>query len=167
MLQTAGLYRTRHRVTIINVLLKAGRPLSQDQIANRSGEKHFDKVTIYRTLESLVKVGLVHKAFMHKRASHFELANQCTEKQCHPHFTCTNCGETHCLTEISLPMSASPHKGFVIVRQRVLLEGLCPECAWKNNNRNRNIDKKSILIGHYLNKQNVRVILTWPNYETP
>ena len=129
MLKDAGLYRTRRRVIIINVLLKAGRPLSQDQIAHRSGEKHFDKVTIYRTLESLVKVGLVHKAFVHKRASHFELAHQCTEKQCHPHFTCTSCGETHCLTKVSLPMTVSPCQGFVIHRQQILLEGLCPECA--------------------------------------
>ena len=129
MLKAAQLYCTRHRVAILNVLLNAGKPLSQDQIAQRSGKKHFDKVTIYRTLERLVKVGLVHKAFVDKRASHFELAHHCTEHQCHPHFTCTHCGETHCLTGISLPMVTIPHKGYVIRRQQVHLEGLCPKCA--------------------------------------
>lgn len=129
MLKAVKLYCTRHRVTILKVLLKASKPLSHDQIALRCGKKHFDKVTIYRTLESLVKVGLVHKAFMDKRASHYELAHNCTENQCHPHFTCSNCGNTHCLMEILLPMAASPHKDFVIHRQQVLLEGLCPECA--------------------------------------
>ncbi len=129
MLQAAKLYCTRHRVNILKVLLKARKPLSQEQIAHRSGRKHFDKVTIYRTLESLLKVGLVHKAFIDKRASHYELAHNCTEHQCHPHFTCTSCGSTHCLKEISLPMTASPYKGFVINRQQVHFEGLCPECA--------------------------------------
>jgi len=129
MLKAAKLYRTKPRVTILKVLLKTGKPLSQDQIARRCGKKHFDKVTIYRTLESLLKIGLIHKALMDKRASHFELANHCTEKQCHPHFTCTNCGSTHCLMELSLPMAASPHKGFLIHRQKVLLEGLCPDCS--------------------------------------
>ncbi len=129
ILQASKLYCTEHRVIILKVLLKARRPLSQDQIAQRSGRKRFDKVTIYRTLESLLKVGLVHKAFVDKRASHFELAHNCTEKQCHPHFTCTNCGSTHCLTKILLPMAASPYNGFVIQRQQVLLEGLCPKCA--------------------------------------
>ncbi|UCC97987.1 MAG: transcriptional repressor [Phycisphaerales bacterium] len=129
MLKAAALYCTQGRVAILKVLLKAGRPLSQDQIARRSGPGRFDKVTIYRTLESLLKVGLVHKAFMDKRAWHFELAHNCTESQCHPHFTCTSCGDTHCLTEISLPMAKSPHKGFVIHRQQVRLEGLCPACA--------------------------------------
>ncbi|MHC4464097.1 MAG: hypothetical protein ACYS30_22105, partial [Planctomycetota bacterium] len=67
--------------------------------------------------------------FMAKRAQHFELAHKCSENQCHPHFTCTSCGSTHCLTEMSPPMAKSPHKGFVIHRQQVRLEGLCPACA--------------------------------------
>jgi Fe2+ or Zn2+ uptake regulation protein len=129
MLKAAKLYCTHGRVTILKVLMKAGKPLSQERIAQRSGQKHFDKVTIYRTLESLLKVGLVHKVFMDKRAWHFELAHNCTESQCHPHFTCTSCGDTHCLTEISLPMARSPHEGFVIHRQQVRLEGLCPNCV--------------------------------------
>ena len=129
MLKAAKLYCTAGRVAILKVLMIAGKPLSQEQIAHRSGKKRFDKVTIYRTLGSLLNVGMVHKAFTNKRAGHFELANNCTESQCHPHFTCTSCGDTTCLTEISLPMAKSPHKGFVIRRQQVRLEGLCPACA--------------------------------------
>jgi len=129
MLKAAKLYCTAGRVAILKVLMEAGKPLSQDQIARRSGEERFDKVTIYRTLESLLGVGLVHKVFIDKRAWHFELAENCTESQCHPHFTCTSCGDTTCLTEISLPMAKSPHKGFVIHRQQVRLEGLCPACT--------------------------------------
>ena len=129
MLKTVKLYCTQGRAAILKVLMETDKPLSQEQIARQLGKKHFDKVTIYRTLESLLKVGLVHKAFIEKRARHFELAHHCTERQCHPHFTCTNCGKTHCLMEISLPMAKSPHKGFVIHRQQVRLEGLCPACA--------------------------------------
>jgi hypothetical protein len=33
------------------------------------------------------------------------------------------------LTDIMLPMAVSPHNGFVIKRQKVHLEGLCPGCA--------------------------------------
>ena len=129
MLKAAKLYCTVGRVAILKVLMEAGKPLSQEQIAQRSGKERFDKVTIYRTLESLLGVGLVHKVFIDKRARHFELAHNCTESQCHPHFTCTSCGATHCLMEISLPMAKSPHNGFVIRRQQVRLEGLCPACA--------------------------------------
>jgi len=128
MLKAVKLYCTAGRVAILEVLMKAGKPLSQEQIANRSGKERFDKVTIYRTLESLLNVGLVHKVFIDKRAWHFELSHNCTESQCHPHFTCTSCGDTHCLTEMSLPMVKSPHKGFIINRQQVRLEGICPAC---------------------------------------
>jgi len=129
MLKTANLYCTRSRVAILKVLIEAGKPLSHDQIALQPGEERFDKVTIYRTLDSLLQVGLVHKVFTDKRARHYELADNCTDRQCHPHFTCTNCGDTHCLTDISLPLAKSPHQGFVIHRQQVRLEGLCPVCA--------------------------------------
>ena len=64
MLKSARLYRTAGRVSVLKALLKADRPLRQEQIAGRMGKKRFDKVTIYRTLESLVKVGLVHKAYV-------------------------------------------------------------------------------------------------------
>jgi Fe2+ or Zn2+ uptake regulation protein len=129
MLQAANLYSTKSRVAILKVLLKTATPLTQDQIAVTMGQKRLDKVTVYRTLSSLLKAGLVHKAYLDKRTWHFELAGHCTSRQCHPHFTCTNCGGTHCLTDMSVPMLKSPHKGFIISRQQVRLEGLCPACA--------------------------------------
>jgi len=129
MLKAAHLYCTSGRVAVLKVLIKAKKPLNQVQIARRLGTECFDKVTIYRTLKSFFDVGLVHKAFMEKRAWHFELAHNCTERQCHPHFTCICCGNTHCLMGMSLPMAKSPHRGFIIHRQQVRLEGLCPACA--------------------------------------
>jgi len=128
LLSSANLRRTGPRVSILGVLLGARRPQTAEQIAVSLAPAAPDKVTIYRTLEILVAAGLVHKAFLQERTWHFELARNCTESQCHPHFTCTNCGDMYCLTEMSLPMAKSPHKGFVIGRQRVQLEGLCPKC---------------------------------------
>jgi len=129
MLKEARLYCTEARVAILKSLMAAAGPLRQDQIAGPSGDRTMDKVTVYRTLDSLIEAGLVHRAFMHERAWHFELADHCSEKQCHPHFTCTNCGVTQCMTDISLPMATIPQKGFIINRQQVRLEGLCPACA--------------------------------------
>jgi len=129
MLRQAKLRCTRGRVAILKILSSATRPLTREQIASELGKKGLNKVTIYRALERFVRVGLVHRAFLHARTWHFELADNCSERQCHPHFTCTNCGQTYCLTEITVPMAKSPYKGFVIDRQRVQLEGLCPECT--------------------------------------
>ena len=128
LLRTAKLRRTSPRVAILAILFGARRPQTAEQIAAKLSSNAPDKVTIYRALERFVAAGLVHKAFLQERTWHFELARNCTETQCHPHFTCTSCGDMHCLMEISLPMARSPHKGFVIGRQRVQLEGLCPKC---------------------------------------
>ena len=129
MLKAAKLYRTECRMAILKVLLKAEKPLSQGQIALGLGKNRPNKVTIYRTLESFCDVGLVHKVFVHERAVHFELGNRCTAAQCHPHFTCKSCGATRCLTGLSIPIVKGLKKGFVLHRQQVQLEGLCPTCA--------------------------------------
>jgi Fur family ferric uptake transcriptional regulator len=133
LLRTANLRRTGPRVAILSVLMQARKPLTQDQIAAKLAPAIPNKVTIYRTLESFCEAGLVHKAFIHQRAVHFELADKCTEKQCHPHFTCSKCGVTQCLTRLSFPLVKGLNKGFVVHRQQVRLEGLCPRCVGKKD----------------------------------
>ena len=128
LLGSVNLRRTRPRVAILNVLFGAKKPMTQEEIASKLGSDRPNRVTIYRTLETLVEADLVHKAFTRERAWHFELADNCTESQCHPHFTCTKCSDTHCLPEISMPMPRSPYKGFNISHLRVQLDGLCPKC---------------------------------------
>ncbi len=129
LLREARLYSTACRRATLSVLLGSDRPLSQAQIADRLRDRGFNKVSIYRTLASLVEVGLVHKAFLHKRTWHFEAAHRCSQTQCHPHFTCTRCGATFCMTEVRMPMAQGQPRGFVILRQQVRLEGYCPGCA--------------------------------------
>ena len=128
ILEKAGMHRTIPRQEIIEVLLQSKSPVTQEQVGEKIRGKAPDKVTIYRTLESLVKSGLVHKAFLHNRTWHYELADNCSEFQCHPHFTCKKCGDTHCMTGVSVPMAGKPAKGYIIHRQRVQIEGICPKC---------------------------------------
>ncbi len=129
MLHSAGLRHTRTRASILNVLLKAHGALTQEQIAQRIKNHPTDKVTIYRTLESFAAAGLVHRAYQQHRCWHYELAHRCTNVQCHPHFFCRNCGVARCLHNTQIPLVKGLEKGFVIERQQVRLEGLCPECS--------------------------------------
>ncbi len=128
ILAGASLRKTEPRVAVLSTLLRASRPMSQEQIAAKIGGGA-DKVTIYRTLESFINSGIVHKAYLQERIWHYELSDRCTEKQCHPHFTCKRCGDTRCMPEVILPMAKSPLKGFEITHQQVRLEGFCPECS--------------------------------------
>jgi Fur family ferric uptake transcriptional regulator len=128
LLKTVQLRQTSQRIAVLTTLMSSSKPLTQDQITDRLGQKAPNKVTIYRVLEKLLNAGLVHKAFLRKRTWHYEPSNNCSEKQCHPHFTCTDCGDTHCLTDVNLPMATSPNNDFVFHRQQIRLEGICPRC---------------------------------------
>jgi len=129
LLDSVKLRRTGPRRTVLEVLMDAKNPQTVDEIMTAMSKGCANKVTVYRTLESMAAAGLVHRAFVHKRAEHFELADRCTDAQCHPHFTCVSCGATNCVAGVSIPLVKRMEKGFVIHRQQVYLEGLCPRCA--------------------------------------
>ena len=127
LLQIAGLRRTGQRVAILSCMAGSERPMTAEEISCNIKDVA-NKVTIYRTLDRFTEAGIVHKAFLHQRTWHFELSDNCTERQCHPHFRCRDCGQTSCFPQVLLPMAKSPYRGFVIDRQMVQLEGLCAEC---------------------------------------
>ena len=128
LLDSVKLKRTGPRRTILEALLSANRPQTADEIISIIGKASPNKVTVYRTLDSLVSAGLLHRAFVDQRSTHYEMADKCSDSRCHPHFVCTDCGQTQCLPEVSVPMATSPPVGFVIHRQQVKLQGLCPKC---------------------------------------
>ncbi len=128
LLHDHGLYATRWQTAVVQILSKAQRPLSSEQIFAKL-DGRCDKVTIYRTLERLHEADIVHKAYLQKRTRYFELAHRCSEHQCHPHFTCVGCGVTTCMTDIEVPLVKGLAKGYRLSRQQVRLEGLCPQCT--------------------------------------
>jgi Fur family ferric uptake transcriptional regulator len=129
MLSKTGLKKTRQRIDILKVLVNAKRPLTAEQIGCRLAGESPNKVTIYRTIESFVDAGLVHRAYLRDRTQHYELGEHCTQMQCHPHFTCTKCGSTRCMPDSTVGMVKGLEQGFVVHRQQVRLEGICPRCA--------------------------------------
>ena len=129
ILRTGNLNHTKAQVLIMQELLRANSPLSREELSEKLGHNSPDKATIYRITERLCAKNLVHKVYLRGRAWKYELALNCMEKQCHPHFTCTNCGETFCLTGLFLPLIKGLKKGFVVHRQQVRIEGLCSSCS--------------------------------------
>jgi Fur family ferric uptake transcriptional regulator len=129
LLKSVSLRWTSHRVAIIEALLTADSTMTQGQIADALGPKAPNKTTIYRILERFCEKGLVCKAYVDKRACEYELADKCTDHQCHPHFKCTNCGAVICLHDIHVPLIKSLGKDFVFQRQKIMIEGIGSECS--------------------------------------
>ena len=129
LLDSVKFKRTESRRTILEILLAANRPQTADEIILAAGKARPNRVTVYRTLESMADAGIIHRAFIDGRSRYYELADKCSEHQCHPHFVCTDCGRTSCLHDVSVSMATNTPVGFIIQRQQIRLEGLCPECA--------------------------------------
>ena len=127
LLRAAGLRMTGGRIEMLDVLLQAQRPLTEDEIRARL-KQEVDRTTVYRNLEHFREKNLVHRCFVQERAWHYELAHNCKPQQCHPHFCCTKCDKTVCLTEVLVPLAKKLPEGFEIERQQVRIEGLCPRC---------------------------------------
>jgi Fur family transcriptional regulator, ferric uptake regulator len=134
LLMKNGLRRTAARELILQLLTDAGRPLShQDILKKRKGAGSFDRVTVYRTLETLQEAGLLHRIqgmdgtwrfCRHK----YESLDQCAGN--HIHFLCSRCDQMSCLPEQPLPWVAPP-AGATIHSKQLVVHGLCAACISK------------------------------------
>ena len=122
---------TESRCRILELFRNNQGALAHADIEKKTGE-HFDRVTIYRTLQTFVEKGIVHTI---PTADNSVLYALCKE-ECsaghhhdnHVHFICDDCGTTYCLENITIPALNLP-KGFVIKRTDVVASGICDRCA--------------------------------------
>lgn len=103
---------------------------------NASGYE-LDRVTVYRTLNTLTDSGILHRitgidrtfSYAFKRQTDNE--NQVHSGAEHPHFICDRCSVTYCLPDIpaeSLPAIPAP-AGFELRQTELKLYGVCPDCV--------------------------------------
>lgn len=90
------------------------------------------RTTVYRVLETLVQMGVIHKATHLGSAARYDPN---TER--HHHLTCLSCHqvidvEDGTVHRVELPRSQS--KGFEIMDYSVHFKGYCPECSKKMKN---------------------------------
>ena len=134
VLRKRGLRRTTAREAILQMLTRAGRPLThQDILKRHKGSGSFDRVTVYRTLETLQAVGLLHRIQGMDGTWRFcrhtsESPNKCGGN--HIHFLCSRCDQMSCLPEQPLPWVAAP-AGATIHSKQLLVHGLCATCVAK------------------------------------
>jgi Fur family transcriptional regulator, ferric uptake regulator len=129
ILKDHGFNCTQMQIATLDILIHAEKPMARADILNALDERNPDKTTIYRILERFCEKGIVHKAYVDKRAWEYELADKCTDNQCHPHFKCTNCGKVTCLHDVNIPLIKGLGKDFIFHRQKIMIEGIGPECS--------------------------------------
>src|SRR5919202_1539696 len=102
---------TDSRKKILSLFLQSKDALAHGDIEHKAGEK-FDRVTIYRTLQTFVEKGILHAIPTADNSVKYALCkDECTEGHHHDnhvHFICDNCGTTYCLENISIPALTLP-----------------------------------------------------------
>jgi Fur family ferric uptake transcriptional regulator len=122
---------TDSRRKILELFRQQSGALAHADIEKKTGE-HFDRVTIYRTLQTFVEKGIVHTIPTADNSVLYALCkDECSEGHHHDnhvHFICDDCGTTYCLENIIIPSLTLP-KGFVVKRADVVASGICDKCA--------------------------------------
>lgn len=97
-----------------------------------SGFDKSERTTLYRTIKTFEKNGLVHQIDDGTGVAKYalgELENgKGSSRDLHLHFHCTNCNETICLTDHKIPHISLP-KGFITEDMNLVLKGICDKCS--------------------------------------
>lgn len=121
---------TGSRKKILELFLSSRGALAHADIERRAGEK-FDRVTVYRTLQTFVDKGIIHSIPTADNSIRYALCKEdCKEGHHHDnhvHFICNNCERTICLDEVSVPAVVLP-KEFAAHESQMVVTGLCQEC---------------------------------------
>ena len=124
---------TESRKKILSLFLDHKDALAHADIEKNAGEK-FDRVTVYRTLQTFVEKGIVHTIPTADNAILYALCKDCDEEHHHDdhvHFVCRNCNMTICLDDIVSPEIKLP-PGYLAQDVQVVINGICKDC--KSNN---------------------------------
>jgi Fur family transcriptional regulator, ferric uptake regulator len=121
---------TPRRLQVLEVLGSEDRPWQAREVLEAvRARRPVNKVTIYRILDDLVRLGLVRKLPSEGTAAHYELA--CEHHPPHPHFQCRACGELQCLKPVSLENLRRELEGPLgnrVDRLEIRAAGICRRC---------------------------------------
>ena len=130
MLKRNQLSITGSRKKILELFLGHSGALAHGDIERKAGEK-FDRVTVYRTLQTFVEKGIIHTIPTADNSIRYALCkDDCSgghHHDHHIHFICDNCGNTYCLDDVVTPEIKLP-KGYSAGHVEVLVEGVCKNC---------------------------------------
>lgn len=121
---------TGSRRRILELFLSNSGALAHADIEKKTGER-FDRVTVYRTLQSFLEKGIIHTIPTADNAVRYALCkDDCGNGHHHDnhvHFVCEECQTTTCLEGVHVPEVQLP-KGFEVSDMQMVVRGTCAEC---------------------------------------
>lgn len=130
ILKKHHLSNTDSRRAVLEAFLQTDNALCHQDIERDTNDR-FDRVTIYRTLQTFIDKGIVHTIPSADSGTRYALCREnCSEGHHHDnhvHFICDECGRTSCLDDVAIPSVSLP-KGYKLGKIDMVVNGVCPEC---------------------------------------
>ena len=128
-LSAPGLRVTSQRALILEIIRRGQGHLDADEVYRRARRKQprLSLSTVYRTLQTLKKLGLVEEVHFDEGHHHYEIKPS-TE---HHHLVCVGCGrvvEFECPLSQKMREDVGREKGFEVTDVEVRMRGYCPQC---------------------------------------
>ncbi|UEG50636.1 transcriptional repressor [Ferruginibacter lapsinanis] len=121
---------TDGRKKILELFLNSEGALEHADIEKKTGE-NFDRVTVYRTLQTFVEKGIIHHIPTTDNSILYALCKDNCEAghhhDNHVHFVCEVCNKTICLEDVTVPEVKLP-KGFTPEQAEMVVKGVCADC---------------------------------------
>ncbi len=118
------------RKKILELFLNSEGALAHADIERSTGEI-FDRVTVYRTLQTFVDRGIIHHIPTSDNSVLYALCKDNCEAghhhDNHVHFICDECGKTICLEDVNIPQVKLP-EGFLPKHSEMVVSGICGDC---------------------------------------
>jgi len=119
---------TPSRLAVLSVLEQAQQPLSVQRLMKLLSRQRFDQATVYRTVATLKKLGLVRQIEWQHGHAHYELSSLGD----HHHVICRRCHTVEDITECdlnSMTQRALRASGFAEINEHALeFFGVCQKC---------------------------------------
>ncbi len=121
---------TEGRKKILELFLASPGALAHADI-EKNTDAAFDRVTVYRTLQTFVDKGIIHNIPTSDNSILYALCkDNCEEGHHHDnhvHFICDKCNKTICLDDVTIPEVKLP-KGFTPKHAEMVVNGTCDDC---------------------------------------
>lgn len=130
VLKALGLSITDSRKKILSLFYESKGALAHADIEKKSSA-NFDRVTVYRTLQTFVEKGIIHTIPTTDNSIKYALCKsdcgQGHHHDNHVHFICDSCDTTFCLDHVQIPKVKLPD-GFTSKQTDLVVSGICNNC---------------------------------------
>jgi Fur family ferric uptake transcriptional regulator len=129
ILITKQISPTAMRLLVLDHLLKQKSAISITGL--ESDFERSDRITLYRTLKTFEKKGLIHSINDGSSTKYAICEDDCSEDHhtdTHLHYFCTACRETFCMPKVRIPKIELPGD-FRMQELSLVARGLCNKCS--------------------------------------